>query len=61
MAGTSTNRSEEFERVRRSEDNTYYSGKEDAASKYNPGFTKARSPKDPNKTTNSTPGPNGRG
>lgn len=61
MAGTSTDRSAEFERVSRSESNTYDSGRNDSASKYNAGFTKARSPKDPNGTSKGTPGPNGRG
>lgn len=61
MPGTAADREREFERVSRSESNTYYDGKTDAASKYNPGFTKTRSPKDPNKTSADTPGPNGRG
>ena len=60
MAGTSSNRSEEFARVRRSESNNYYSGTTDAKSPMKPGFTKKRSPKDPGATSAGTARPNGR-
>jgi len=59
MAGTTSNRAEELARINRSESNTYESGRTDSGSKYNPGFTKSRSPKDPNNTVSGTKGPNG--
>ena len=57
MAGTSSDRAAEFERINRSESNNYESGRTDSASKYNPGFTKARKAKDPNNATAGTPAP----
>ena len=47
MAGTSSNRGEEFARVSRSESNNYESGRSDTKSPMKPGFKKAHSAKDP--------------
>lgn len=48
MAGTSSNRAEEFARVNRSESNNYESGKSGMKSPMKPGFTKKSQRKDPN-------------
>jgi hypothetical protein len=60
MAGTSSDREAELNRIRQSESNTYDAGRSDSASKYKPGFTKERRARDPNNTSAGTQGPNGR-
>ncbi len=60
MAGTSSNRAEEFARVNRSESNNYESGRSDSASKYQGGFKPKRNAKDPAATSAGTTKPNGR-
>ena len=60
MAGTSSNRSEEFARVNRSESNNYESGRSDSRSPMKPGFKPSRSAKDPAATSAGTAKPNGR-
>ncbi len=57
MAGTSSSRSEEFARVRSAESNNYNSGKSGIKSPMKPGFSKARSPKDPANTSKGTARP----
>lgn len=61
MAGTSSDREAELARINRSESNTYESGREGSASTYNAGFTKDRKAKDPNRASEGTKPPNGRG
>lgn len=61
MPGTAADRSEELARINRSESNTYESGRSGSASTYNKGFTKDRRAKDPNKASEGTAPPNGRG
>ncbi len=60
MAGTGTNRSEEFARVNRSESNNYYSGTTDSKSPMKSGFKPAHKAKDPAATSAGTEKPNGR-
>lgn len=58
MAGTSSNRGEEFARVSRSESNNYSSGSSDSSSPMKEGFgPKMRKARDPNNNSNGTSAP----
>lgn len=60
MAGTTSNRGEEFARVSRSEKNNYYSGGSGSGSPMKPGFGPGkRNAKDPNNASSGTAGPTG--
>jgi hypothetical protein len=60
VAGTSSNRGEEFARVNRSESNNYESGRSNSSSPMKEGFgPKKRMAKDPANTGANTTGPNG--